>query len=249
MTVAVSQALAEHLRHGVIGVRRRIDVIPNGVDTRRYHPREADIGLRDTFRIRHDAPIIGTVGRFDPIKAYDMMVEAFAMLLDDWVGSPRPVLMFIGDGATRPVIEATADRLGVRDSIRITGLVNDVDRFHSLLSIFSLSSLSEGTSISLLEAMSSGVCPVVTDVGGNRACLGPSLAHRLVPSRDPAALAAAWRSALVNDTRRANDAAAARARVQQHFSLDRVVERYTALYEPQSASRTRAAGYAEPEHV
>jgi glycosyltransferase involved in cell wall biosynthesis len=249
VTVAVSQALAEHLRRGVIGARRRIDVIPNGVDTSRYRPREADSGVREAFGIRHDAPIIGTVGRFDPIKAYDMMVEAFAMLLDDWFGSPRPVLMFIGDGATRPIIEATADRLGVRDSIRITGLVNDVDRFHSVLSVFSLSSLSEGTSISLLEAMSSGVCPVVTDVGGNRACLGPSLAHRLVAARNPAALAAAWRSALANDARRAADAAAARARVQQHFSLDRVVERYIALYEPQVAAHTRAAGHAEPQHV
>jgi glycosyltransferase involved in cell wall biosynthesis len=230
--VAVSQALADHLRARVIGPRPRIQVIPNGVDTGRYTPRIDDGSVRAPLGIPADAPIIGTVGRFDPIKAYDLMVEAFAMLLSQWKQGPRPFLMFVGDGLERPVIEATANRCGIRESIRITGLVNDVERYHSTLAVFSLSSHSEGTSISLLEAMSSGVCPVVTDVGGNAACLGPSLTHRLVPSRDPAALAAAWREVLADDPRRRADAVAARARVCAHFSLERVIERYASLYEP-----------------
>lgn len=246
VVVAVSAALASHLRAHVVGAGSRIDVITNGVDTRRYRPRPDDGGVREAFHVPAGAPVIGTVGRFDPIKAYDMMVEAFARLLAEWSDGPAPILMFVGDGLERPVVEAAADRCGVRDSIRITGIVDDVERYHSTLAVFSLSSHSEGTSISLLEAMSAGVCPVVTDAGGNRACLGPALEHRLVPTRNPTALAAAWRSALMDDTRRMSDAAVARARVQLAFGRDHMVEQYAALY---AAITSPVAGRARRREV
>ena len=83
--------------------------------------------------------------------------------------------------------------------------------------------------------MSAGLCPVVTDVGGNAAVLGPGLAHRLVPPREPAALAAAWTAALADPGRRQADAAAARRRVQDAFSLRTMVRRYEALYRGQLA--------------
>jgi polysaccharide biosynthesis protein PelF len=160
------------------------------------------------------------------------------------------VLMFVGDGSERALIEATADRLGVREQVRVTGLVSDVSMYHPTLALFSLSSHSEGTSISLLEAMSAGVCPVVTDVGGNRACLGASLDHRLVPARDPAALAAAWLAALRDAGRRAVDARAARAHVERHFALRRTVARYMELYDSLSTNeRAVSMGLAEIAHA
>lgn len=252
VVVAVSQALAAHLRRRVVGAHPRIDVITNGVDTERYRPRADDGIVRARFAIPADAPVIGTVGRFDPIKAYDMMVEAFARLLAAWPAGagPRPVLMFVGDGSERALIEATADRLGVREQVRVTGLVSDVSMYHPTLSLFSLSSHSEGTSISLLEGMSAGVCPVVTDVGGNRACLGAGLDHRLVPARDPAALAAAWLAALADPERRAADARTARAHVERNFALRRTVARYMELYDSLSMNeRVVTIGLAEIAHA
>lgn len=252
VVVAVSQALAAHLRRRVVGPHARIDVITNGVDTERYRPRADDGIVRARFAIPSDAPVIGTVGRFDPIKAYDMMVEAFARLLAAWPleAGPRPVLMFVGDGSERELIETTADRLGVREQVRITGLVSDVSMYHPTLTVFSLSSHSEGTSISLLEAMSAGVCPVVTDAGGNRACLGAGLDHRLVPTRDPGALAAAWSSALSDPGRRAVDARAARAHVERNFALRRTVARYMELYDSFSMNeRAVMMGHAEIAHA
>jgi glycosyltransferase involved in cell wall biosynthesis len=93
-----------------------------------------------------------------------------------------------------------------------------------------MSSRSEGTSISLLEAMSAGLCPVVTDVGGNAHVLGPALRHRLVPSESPAALAGGWRSALLDPARRVEDAATARRRVEREFGLRAMVRAYENLY-------------------
>ena len=94
-----------------------------------------------------------------------------------------------------------------------------------------MSSRSEGTSVSLLEAMSSGLCPVVTHVGGNAAVLGDGLRHRLLAPENPEALAAAWLDALGHPAARSGDAAQARARVQANFGLEAMVRRYEALYE------------------
>jgi glycosyltransferase involved in cell wall biosynthesis len=112
----------------------------------------------------------------------------------------------------------------------MTGWRQDVERLYALFDVFTLSSWSEGTSLGLLEAMSSGVCPVVTAVGGSPAVLGEALGHRLVPPGDPAALAAAWRCALEQPARRAADGLAARARVQQAFGLGAMVRQYEQIY-------------------
>jgi glycosyltransferase involved in cell wall biosynthesis len=93
-----------------------------------------------------------------------------------------------------------------------------------------MSSHSEGTSISLLESMSAELCPIVTDVGGNGAVLGPALAHGLVPPRQPVALAAAWSAALRDNQRRERDGQSARARVLEAFTLDAMVRAYEYLY-------------------
>jgi glycosyltransferase involved in cell wall biosynthesis len=78
--------------------------------------------------------------------------------------------------------------------------------------------------------MSAGLCPVVTDVGGNSAVLGAQLAHRLVPSQDPESLATGWLAALTDRAGLARDAAAARARVVAHYGLQAMVERYQEAY-------------------
>jgi glycosyltransferase involved in cell wall biosynthesis len=93
-----------------------------------------------------------------------------------------------------------------------------------------MSSRSEGTSISLLEAMSGGLVPVVTDVGGNGAVLGAALAHRLVPSENPAALSSAWSQLLADPTLLARERTVARQRVIDAFGLDAMVRSYNALY-------------------
>jgi len=84
--------------------------------------------------------------------------------------------------------------------------------------------------VSLLEAMSAGLCPVVTDVGGNRAVLGKELAHLLVPPVDQRALARAWAQVLADAERRATNCRTARGRVEKAFSLQRMVDRYAAIY-------------------
>jgi glycosyltransferase involved in cell wall biosynthesis len=136
----------------------------------------------------------------------------------------------VGEGTLRAGLERRARELGVSADVHLLGWRDDVARCLGGFDLFTLASRSEGTSISLLEAMAAGRCPVVTDVGGNRAVLGKDLAHRLVPASDPSALAAAWDAALGDPQARARDSGLAESRVRDAYSLDGMVSAYQALY-------------------
>ncbi|HET7563606.1 MAG TPA: glycosyltransferase [Gemmatimonadaceae bacterium] len=230
VVVAVSEALAAQLARTVVKDARRIRVVINGVDTDAYRPRTESGRVRRELEIAPDVPIIGSIGRLERIKGYDVMVEAFALLRAGWPDDPAPVLVLGGEGTERARLEQLARERGVAQAVRFLGWRDDIHELHSAFTLFTMSSRSEGTSVSLLEAMSAGLCPVVTDVGGNGAVVGEALRHRLVPTEQPAALAKAWCRALRDDARRCADGAAARARVQQSFALDAMVRAYEGLY-------------------
>lgn len=236
MIVAVSDKLREHLAT-FIPDPSRICVIPNGVDTERYSPKIDDGEFRREIGIAADVPVIGSIGRLEPIKGYAVMIEAFARLRATWTASPAPVLVLVGDGSERQALEQSAAALGISDSVYFVGWRSDIERITRAFTLFSMSSHSEGTSISLLEAMSAGLCPVVTNVGGNAAVLGPELAHRLIRAADPEKLAAALADALLDSAKRERDAHAARERVVQNFGLDAMVRGYESLYSAAPAAR------------
>ena len=230
VVVAVSEALRRQLADTVVYDPSRIRVLLNGVDARRFQPRPVNGSVRAELDLPVGAPVIGSVGRLDPIKAYDIMIQAFAVLRANWTKGPPPVLVLVGDGPDCARLRALIERLGLRDAARLAGWRRDVENVYALFDVFTLSSWSEGTSLGLLEAMSTGVCPVVTDVGGSPAVLGERLRHRLVRSGDVAALADAWRDALAHPGRRQADGAVARERVERAFDLDTMVRHYERLY-------------------
>ena len=228
--VAVSSDLGDYLAKSVADRPSKVRVVINGVDVDHFRPRPDDGALRRELGLAPDAPLIVTIGRLEGVKAQDVMLRAFARLRDGWGGAPAPVLLLVGDGAERDGLTRLAGELGIADAVRFAGWRNDVEAVHAAAALFTLTSTSEGTSIALLEAMGAGICPVVTDVGGNAAVLGPGLAHRLVPAGDPAAIATGWEAALRDHDRRQRDADAARARVVEQFSIAATVRQYEAIY-------------------
>lgn len=235
MVVAVSQSLADQLQNGYAAASK-LCVVINGVDTDVHVPRRDDGSVHAELGVTPETPLIGSVGRIDPIKGYDVMIDAFAELLARWRNGPAPVLVVVGYGSQYDALRARAVALGVAPQIRWLGWREDVQRLHAAFAVFTQSSRSEGTSISLLEAMSAGRCPVVTDVGGNAHVLGPALQHRLVPSESPRMLATAWSDALIDTARRAQDAATARRRIEDNFGLQAMVRAYETLYAPRPQS-------------
>jgi glycosyltransferase involved in cell wall biosynthesis len=230
VVVAVSERLRDDLIARHIVPARRVQVVRNGVDTGATPAYALGLSLRDELRLSAEVPVIGSIGRLESIKGFDVMIDAFGRLLANWSDPVKPALVVAGEGSERQRLEGMIKERNLQSNVFLLGWRNDALALHALFSVFTLSSRSEGTSVSLLEAMSSGLCPVVTDVGGNRAVLGAELAHRLVPSEDAAGLAAAWRDALQNSERRCSDGRIARTRVSREFSLGAMIGAYERLY-------------------
>jgi glycosyltransferase involved in cell wall biosynthesis len=218
----------------------RVRVITNGVDVDTLRPPADRTALRVDIGLPTDVPIIGSIGRLEPVKNYQLALRAFARL-GATPGAP-PIMVLAGDGSERASLEALARELGVAPRVKFLGWRDDTERLYGAFDVFTLTSRSEGTSVSLLEAMSSGVCPVTTDVGGNRAVLGPGLESLLVPGDDAEALAAAWQRQLADPVLRAALGTQARRRVAAGFSLTRMVEQHVSLYRELLAGPGRRAG-------
>ena len=233
--VAVSRVLGDYLVAHLGVAPEKIEVVPNGIDVRQLDARLAAVGVpaRGDDRI-----VFGTVGRIERVKGYDVLLAALAQWPAD---APRATMLIAGEGSERSTLEALARRLDLGDRVRFVGWVEEPERFYQLLDAFVLSSRSEGTSISLLEAMAAGRPPIVTDVGGNGDVLGDELREWVVRPGDPADLAAKMAAMARSAELRRRLGAAARARILASYDLSRTAERYAEVYYS-VAQRARPAG-------
>jgi sugar transferase (PEP-CTERM/EpsH1 system associated) len=229
--VAVSAPLAEYLATRLRVPRAKLRVIPNGILLPPSVAAEELAAVRRQLRIPAGAQVVGTVGRLDPVKAYDRLILAFAELHRAAAPPAGPmVLLLVGDGPERPRLEQLAQAAGVADAVRFLGWRKDVHRLLGLMDAFVLPSESEGTSLSLLEAMAAGVPVIATAVGGTPDVLGDSGAGLLVPPGDLPALVGALKGLLRDPERRKSLGSKGRARVEQHYSFGAMARAYDELY-------------------
>ncbi|HEX7020508.1 MAG TPA: glycosyltransferase [Gemmatimonadaceae bacterium] len=231
LIVAVSDPLAEYMRRALRLPQDKVRVVRNGVERMERAP-EGGAAIRRELGLAEGTLMIGSLGRLDHIKGYDILLEAYRRLRMADSSRPPPALVIAGDGPEAPRLRAMVAAMPriVREGVHMLGWRTDVRELLSALDVFALSSRSEGTSLSLLEAMSMGICPVVTDVGGNADVVGYQLRHRLVATESPSLFARALVAALHDADERARDAERARARVAKTFSIEAMVQRYEQLY-------------------
>ena len=225
--VAVSDTLGEYLIETVGIPPERTTVVSNGIDVGRFQPGPRDGGWRTRWRIAPDALVVGHVARLNAVKNQAQLLEAFALVVRR---VPNAVLVIAGDGPLRPELLALASRLGITDAVRFIGEVRDVAPLYREFDLFVLSSTAEGTSISILEAMASGVPVAATAVGGTPALLRDGRLGRLVASRDTPALAGAITDLLLDPAARQRLARVARQDVVAQHSLERMVHAYELEY-------------------
>ena len=248
--VAVSRPLAHYLSERLRVPEQRITVIPNGVDCAVFAPGAASGALRRELGLPSARAIIGSIGRLEHVKGYDVLLRALRWVTHEGGCARDPVLVVAGEGRARASLEALSRDLGVQDRVFLLGWRDDSLNLLREFDCFALGSRSEGTSISLLEAMATGVPPAVTDVGGNADVLGPELQHQLAPPGDWAALGQRIVAAL-DPAQGPPIGARARRRVEHAFSLGAMVRRYEQLYEqllaePPGRDRLRRAAQGEP---
>ena len=169
-----------------------------------------------------------TVARLAPVKDLDTMLRA-ARIVKDAV--PSFHLHVVGDGESRPHLEELARELRLTDTVTFHGASSNPRPHLAGAGLFMQSSISEGISLTLLEAMAAGLPIVATDVGGNSEVVVSGKTGYLVPAQDPRALADAAMRVLGNSHEAVAMSRAARTRAEQLFDLDRMVAEYESLYE------------------
>jgi len=219
VTIAVSGTVRERLEKW--GVRRkRVTVIPNGVDLQRVaFDSTARQRIRAEFSVAPDVYLIGVLGRLDPNKQFDMVIEAASSLLSDQVK-----LLIVGKGAEQEHLEQVAREHGVSGQVIFAGERHDVSAMLSAMDLFVASSRQETFGLSVLEALANGApvlyttCPALDGLDAERACRVPSTADGI-----RAAMAA---EVSVGQRQRIPEPA-----VEKEYSVEAVTARIDDLYE------------------
>lgn len=201
-----------------------IQVLTNGIEAPALLAREA---ARAALGLPEAGLVIGSIGHLRSEKAYEVMVEATA-LLPSRFGDARAVI--IGTGPEEESLRATARRLGLGDRLVLAGQREDAAQLIAAFDVAVCCSDFEGGPLSVMEYMASGVPVVASHVGGLPELLGGGRAGRLVPPRDPAALAAAIEG--LRDDHEATSEMVSRAseiRARDH-DIGNWVQRLEALY-------------------
>jgi glycosyltransferase involved in cell wall biosynthesis len=228
-------------QHEKVGYRaHKSVVIPNGFDTEIFaSSSEAVSSVRRELGIPISTLLIGLIGRYHPVKDHATFLQAAALLLKNY---PDLSVQFILSGSEvdgdNESLCTLVKELEIVEQIHLLGERQDIPRLTAALDIASSSSYTEAFSNVIGEAMSCGVPCVVTDVGDSAWIVGNT--GRVVPPRNPEALAIAWKELIdLGAEGRAVLGKAARARVIEHFSLDSVVGQYEALYESVSSQKLK----------
>jgi glycosyltransferase involved in cell wall biosynthesis len=202
------------MRQGI--ARRRVAVLHNGIDLDRF-----------AFRGPDPAGPAVLVARLAPEKDIATLLHAAALVVGQRLDFR---LEIAGDGVCRPQLEALAVQLGLTAHIRFLGAVRDVPALLSRARLFVLSSVTEGISLTLLEAMARGLPVIATRVGGNPEVVADGETGLLVSPREPGALANAVLGLWAQADACTRMGLAGRQRVEQHFDVRRMVADYEALY-------------------
>lgn len=202
-----------------------IDVIYNGIAE--PGTRAIDPVIAKNLGLEANHIILGTISRLDPIKNQKMMIDAFRVINQNY---PQTRLLIVGDGPERAALEQHVANLELSHSIRLTGFQSDPRPYLDLVDIFLLSSHSEGTSMTLLEAMAQGKPCVVTDVGGNPEIISSGVDGLLVETENAAKFAEAIVQLLENPEMQFAMGQAARDTFARRFELHNMINGYESLY-------------------
>ena len=219
--VTVSRANARHIERNFGVSAADLSVIPCGIDTERFRPAPGP---------KPAPPRILCVARLVPVKNHELLLRACS-LLKERGREFRCVL--VGDGTGRRDLETLRAELRLEGHVAMEGALTQAGVLEHWreAAIGTLTSVSEGMPVALMEAAACGVPVVATDVGGVAELVDHGRTGFLVPSGDVAALAAALESLLAEPETAREMGRAARSRAEERFSIRRGVDALLALWE------------------
>ncbi|MBQ0831327.1 glycosyltransferase [Marinobacter sp.] len=224
--VAISEATKDALVKYEFIPRHKIQVIYNGIAPLVRDNDEAQ-KVRDSLGIPRDAFVVGTVSRLDPVKNQVMMLRAFKQFSEK---QPDSYLLMVGDGPDKAKLVSLAEEYGISARVIFTGFINSPVHYLAAMDVFLLSSHTEGTSMTLLEAMSLEVPAVATRVGGNPEIIEDDVTGILVEPGMAHPFAEGIEQLHQNPTLKQSMGQAARLSFNTRFSAGSMVYQYSKIY-------------------
>jgi glycosyltransferase involved in cell wall biosynthesis len=224
-----------------VGKASQFVVIPLGIDVDVYANWQS---RRDDFRrelnIREDEILVGIVGRLTEIKNHDLFLQVAVRFKQS--SQVKVKFLVIGDGHLRARLEQQAEMLGLRDHVLFTGSRNDPENFYPALDVVALTSLNEGTPLSIIEGMANARPVIATMVGGVGDLLGERVSDASgegfaiherglsVASGDVEGFAQALDYLIANESLRNDLGQRGRDFVLENYAKERLVADMSALY-------------------
>lgn len=220
--VAVSDEVKQRLLNA--GVREeRICLVRNGIDLRPFAA--AKRSLRDG--VADGSLLIGLVGRLAWEKGVDLYFAAAARALKTF---PEAKFVAVGEGPDREKLELLLEKLQIRDSVSLLGRRDDMPAVYASLDLMVLSSRQEGLPMAVLEGMASSLPLVATAVGEVPNVVEDGVTGLVVPAEDVDRLTIAIEDLLCDAEKRKRFGAAARRRIEEEFSAERMAHDYLQVY-------------------
>lgn len=186
--------------------------------------------IRKEFAIGADTILVGIVGRLVPIKNHKMFLEA-AGRLRTLAGGAKIKYLVIGGGEERDALIDRARELGLENEVVFCGWRQDMPQVYSEIDIVALTSLNEGTPVSIIEALAAKRAVVATDVGGVRDVVRHGVNGYLVASGDAEGFARRLAELVRDERKRADFGTRGRDDVREKYSKERLVKDISDLYE------------------
>jgi glycosyltransferase involved in cell wall biosynthesis len=232
--IALSAQLTDELSQRYrIASRSRFEIVPLGFDLSPFAGAERHRGeLRARLGVSPSVRLVGIVGRMVPVKDHATFVQAAAILA---ARRPDVEVVFVGGGELESQVRAQAEQAGLTGRAHFLGWQRDLASIYADLDVVALSSVNEGTPVTLIEAMACGVPVAATSVGGVPDVLDHGRLGELAPARDPEALAGAIDRALDPSAR--ERARRHRVEILERYGQVRLCRDLETLYERLLAER------------
>jgi glycosyltransferase involved in cell wall biosynthesis len=234
--VAVSPEVRDELVALGVAGQERFSVIRLGIE---LEPRVAFAGDVTEMRRRHgigaETFVVGWIGRMTGVKRTDDLLRALAALRERGVDA---VLLLVGDGDDRERLEQRAHDLGLARACLFLGYQEDVAPWYAVCDAVMLTSASEGTPVTIIEALAAGRAVVTTRVGGVPDVVDDGETGFLVPAGDIEALARRLDLLARDPELRAAMGRIGRERMLRRYAVERLVEDVDALYRELLATRS-----------
>lgn len=223
--IAITTRQRDELIELRVAPPEKIVVVPLGLDLDQFRSLPASADARRALGFPADEPLVVLVARLVPIKDVGTFLRAFTRL----ASRTRAHAAIVGDGEERGSLERLARELGVSERCHFLGWQRDMRTVYAAADVVALSSLNEGSPVSLIEAMSAGRPVVATSVGGVPDVVDDDVGALVAP-RDPEAMAAALERLVTDADAVRRLASTGRERAFERYSADRLVRDVERLY-------------------